>query len=163
MFEYLECNDANVVYHTALENKLHLPRGIMMRTIRMAADESGYDFKGVIVHSNGKCCGVGCIVRSSAEAPFKLMLYVEGWLRGMGIGLDLVRLLMTAANGERLFCFPWESRSVLFYRKCLELGLVSLDNFQAYERRLVSDESLQWTTRTGESNGNRKGAEVQRI
>ncbi|ATA65668.1 acyl-CoA N-acyltransferase superfamily protein [Serratia phage Moabite] len=163
MFDYVECNDANQFFILASENSLHLPRGIMMRTIRSAADEPDYSFKGVLVYANGKCCALGCITRKKPEAAYSLMLYVKTWLRGMGIGYELVRQLIKAAEGRRVFCFPWDSRSVIFYRKCVDKEIVTLDNFQAYERRLVSDESLQWTLGSGDNNGNRKGVEVQRI
>lgn len=133
--EYSLIRNLPELHQTILKHKLYLEKGVMLDHLLRAYKSFPDDSFGYLATVEGVAMGVG-VFAAVGDGEGDGMFFVKPAGRGKGIAKGLVRRVV-ATTDFTLFVYPWEVKSIRFFRGLVNTGVLSIKNFKPYEAHLI--------------------------
>lgn len=141
--EYTLIKNLPELHQTILKDKLYLEKGVMLDHLLRAYRHFPDDSFGYLATVEGIVMGVG-VLAAAGDGEGDGMFFVKPAGRGQGIAKALVEHVM-ATTDLTVFVYPWEKKSIRFFRGLVNAGILSIKNFKPYEAHLIGSNAALLT------------------
>jgi len=133
--EYTLIKSLPELHQAIVKHKLYLEKGLMLDHLLRSYKGFPDDSFGYLATVEGVVMGVG-VLASTGDGEGDGMFFVKPAGRGKGIAKGLVKRVM-ATTDLTVFVYPWEKKSIRFFRGLVNTGILSIKNFKPYEAHLI--------------------------
>lgn len=133
--EYTLIKSLPELHQAIVKHKLYLEKGLMLEHLLRAYKDYPDDSFGYLATVGGVVMGVG-VFAATGDKEGNGMFFVKPAGRGKGIAKELVKHVM-ATTDLTVFVYPWEKKSIRFFRGLVKTGILSIKNFKPYEAHLI--------------------------